>query len=313
MADFLFSLNTVLPMFLLLLLGYALRQKGILDPATTGKLNTLVFYVALPASIFYDTALTDFTEEFDIRFVLFTTGATAVSFLLAWGIARAVHMRREQLSAFVHGAFRGNYIYMGTALAKNIMGTDHLPLSQLIVAFVIPLYNILAVILFSVAGNGQKLTFKKMVRDILTNPMIVAILAALPFALLHIPLPFAASKTLSYCGNLATPMALLIIGANFDLGNLAGNWKKAGLATFHKLVLQPALAVPLAYMMHFSTEAMVLIMVLLAVPSAANSYIMTRSMGGDAELGSSIVVTTTLCSLLTMTLWIFGFKRMGII
>ena len=319
LSNFIFSLNVSLPLFILMILGYFLRKKEVVNESFLSCANTVIFQVALPAKLFLDTAQTDFTQSFEPMFLLLAVGGAIFFFILFWLIGAVVIKEPRKVGAFVHGAVRGNYVYIGFPLIQNILGTTALPAEAMLAsAFVLPLYNILAVIVLTITNHpGKKIRFGEVLKQIITNPMIVGILAGLPFSFLStytgFTLPFAVEKSLSYLGSLATPLALLVIGANTKVTAIASNMKAVLMACCFRLILQPLIIVPLALLAGLSSNAVLVLFVLFGVPSAANVYIVTKKMGGDADLASGIIVVSVIMSLFTLTTGIFLLRSIGVV
>ncbi|WP_346726800.1 AEC family transporter [Feifania hominis] len=314
LGNLLFSINTVMPLFLIMIIGWFLRRLGMITAEVVQKVNQIVFYLALPASMFLDLATADIREVFDAKFVLFAVGVTVVGFIVAWVLGELVLKDKSQVGAFVQGAFRSNYVFIGVALVKNVLQVDDVAVAQLVIAFVIPFYNVLSVLALTTRGvTKEKVTVSRLLKNIATNPLIISILIALPFSLLRVQFPFLVTKTLDYCGTIATPLALMMIGANFNFGNIKSRLGGTLLACAYKLVLQGLIFIPIAVKLGFGTQELLVLLVMLCSPTAANSYIMAKNMGGDSELASSIIVGTTLFSVVTLTAWIFVFRTVGIL
>jgi predicted permease len=180
----------------------------------------------------------------------------------------------------------------------------------------VPLYNIFSVIILTFHSNeATKDTnmIKTACINILKNPIIIAIFAALVVALLEIPIPDMALKTVSNVAATATPLALLVVGATFEGKKAISKIKPTALATFIKLILLPVLFLPLAYLFGFRDSKMVAILVMLASPTTVTCYIMAKNMHNDAVLSSSIVVTATLFSSVTLTMWVYLLRILGLI
>lgn len=314
MKDLIFSINIVAPVFLLILFGWVLKRKGIITEEFNATATTIVYYFALPARLFLDVSGSDFYSLMDGTFILFIVAATLISFIAIW-IPSALFVKdRRKISALVHGAFRGNYVYVGLPITQNILGVKIVPSSILVIAFVLPLYNILSVILLSYySGQKDRLRVSSLLLSILKNPMIIAIAAALPFSLLQVELPFACTKSLDYLGILASPLALLLVGASIRFDAFFRNFRYILSASFFKVILQPLVFVPVAILLGFSAEKIVTVFIMLAAPTALNSYIMTRKLGGDAELGAGIIVMTVLISIIIIPAGTFLLKLTGIL
>ena len=208
--DLIFSVNTILPVFIVVAIGYFMRRRGTVDEHFVGSISNVVFYYALPARMFLDVAGSDFTELMNPRFILVTVGGTIGVFLLAWlVISHCIHDGRK-IAAAVHSAYRGNYIYIGLPIIENILQTDHVACSVLVLTFIMPVYNILGVLILSIySGDMSGMKPGKLLLNILKNPMILAVIFGVLYAMTGLPLPFAAEKSLTYLGAISTPMALL--------------------------------------------------------------------------------------------------------
>ena len=314
MNNLIFSLNVVLPIFFMILLGAGLARADILVPSVCSKLLKLVFYVSLPASMFQSVIGCDISEVVNVKFSLYAVGSTLIVFFLSWGLSVLFLKEKRQIGAATHAAFRGNFVYIGLAVCQNLLGKDVIPSTVMFFAFVAPLYNVLAVLLLShYDESGEKASIGKELVKILTNPMILSVLAALPFSLLQIQIIYPVSKTISYLAQTATPLALLLIGAQLNLSTLKAGWKGIAMATAIKIVIAPLLGTFGAYLLGFRGEELAVLYTMHAVPSAANSYIMTREMHGDAELGAGIVMTTSLFCIITLTLGVWWLRSLGLV
>lgn len=309
-----FGLNRILPLLIIILLGIYLAKRQIINGSVTEALTTIVFNFALPAKLFIDTANSDFTKHFNLEFVLLSFGGTLISFLILTGLVLFFVKDLAKASAMIHGGYRGNFIYIGLPLIQSILGKEIVPAVTLIVVFVIPLYNILAVILLTVANSKNgKIEIKKIIKDILTNPLIVAVLVALPFSLFHIDIAEFIKISFASIGSIATPVSLLLIGASLKLSVLKGEMGKVLPTALYKVALQPLIIMPLVLNMNFSQDEIVTLFILFSVPPANNVYIVTKRLGGDAELASGITVMGLLLCVITLPIGITLLGYAGVI
>ncbi|OUO81156.1 hypothetical protein B5F53_00840 [Blautia sp. An249] len=308
-----FGIRMTVPMFLVMAVGGFLFHRGVVSEDYAKRTNQVVFQTALPAMLFQDIAETDPQSLMDGKLILAGLLGTLLVFLISWGLAEKTIGIPGKVGAFVHGSYRGNFVYIGLPLIMNILGRDTLTCAPSVIATVLPAYNIFAVFILTIKNkNAQKVQVGKIALEILKNPMILAILAGLPFSIWQISLPYVLDQAVGYLGDLAMPLALLLIGMNIHVKNLKSHWKITAMACVCKLVLSPAVGLCLGWLLGVSNEAMVTLFVLFSVPSAANSYIMTRSMNGDGELASSIVAGTTLVSVITLAVGISVLKMVQI-
>lgn len=306
MSDFLFSLNATMPVFILILLGWCLGKIGMLTEEFTNVSNKFVFKIALPLMLFKDIASADIHDVFDIRFVLFCMISTTISFFGIWGGARIFLKDRSLTGAFVQGSFRGSAAILGVAFIQNMYGNSGM--APLMIIGAVPLFNIYSVIVLTMEskeqnGNG----IKNACFNILKNPIILGIIAGMIGSMLHIyqNLPVIIDKPLTNLSSLASPMALLAIGAGFETGKALEKVKPAIWATCIKLIGLPAIFMPVAIALGFRGHDLIAFLIMLGAPTTVTSYIMAVNMKNDGVLSSSIVVLSTLLSSVTLTLWIY--------
>lgn len=314
MDSFLFSLHATMPVFLVMVLGYILKQIGMFTEEFCSVANRYVFKVALPVLLFRDIAQTDLYADFDFAFVLYCAGITTVMFLGIWFLTAKLMKDQSMVGAFSQAAARGSAAVLGIAFVENIYGNAGL--TPLMIVAAVPLFNIYSVIILTFsASGGQDGTeaIKKACINVLKNPIILGILAGLPFSLLQITIPTIPLKAINSVAATATPLALLVVGAGFEGGKALAKIKPTIVAAAIKLVILPAAFLPLAVFLGFHGAEMVAILIMLGSPTTVTCYIMARNMDNDGELSTSIIVLTTLLSSVTLTGWIFLLRLFGLI
>ena len=321
MNNFIFSLNATIPIFLLIILGWFLKRVGILTKEFNSAADKYVFKVALPVLLFKDIATADIRHDFDPKFFFFCMIATSLMFLGVWLFASLFIKDKSIVGAFVQASARGSAAVLGIAFVNNIYGSSGMAPMMIVAA--VPLYNIFSVIILSACSNAKeahsshKQQIKKTILNVLKNPIIIGILLGLPFSLLGIDITGEAFtipyKAITNIANTATPVALLVVGAGFEGRKAIQKIKPTLAATFIKLILLPAIFFPFAVMMGFRNSELVAILVMLGSPTTVTCYIMARNMGNDEVLSSSVVVTATLLSSISLTLWVFLLKSLNLI
>ena len=314
MNNFIFSLNATVPIFLVILLGWILMQKHMLNKEFTTVADKFVFKIALPCLLFKDIVTANIKETFNLRFVLFCMITTTIMFLTTWLLTALFMKDKSMVGAFIQASVRGSSAVLGIAFVQNIYGNSGM--APMMIVASVPLYNIFSVIILTFNSNESTKDTNKIKTaciNVLKNPIIIAIFAALVVAILEIPIPTMALKTVSNVAATATPLALLVVGATFEGKQAISKVKPTVLATFIKLILLPALFLPIAYLFGFRNSEMVAILVMLASPTTVTCYIMAKNMHNDAVLSSSIVVTATLFSSVTLTLWVYLLRTLTLI
>ncbi len=315
MENLIFSLNATLPIFFTILIGYFLKQIKLIGTDFVKTLNKFVFHVALPALLFLDLYHADFYEVWDTKYVLFCFLVTLTCFLIILAITLLLCRKKDLTGEFVQAAYRGSAAVLGLAFIQNIYGSA--TVAPLMILGTVPLYNLLAVLLLSFTGPGNNSLSKKSLltsmKGILTNPMILSIGLGLFASLSRIELPFLITKTMTNFSVLATPLALIGLGAGFEGKAALKLIKPTFGATFIRLFLQCAIFLPLAMHFSFTGEKMVALLIMLGAPTTPSCYIMAKNMGHEGVLTSSVVVTTTVLSSISLTFWLFLLKSLGCI
>lgn len=216
-------------------------------------------------------------------------------------------------AVFIQGSFRSNYAIVGIALVANMFGEHALGKAAMVLAFIAPLYNVLSVIALAFPVRQEKqLSFGKMVLEIITNPIILAAVVALPFSHFQIHLPQILFKTVNYLAALTLPLALLGIGGALNFESIKKDSRIAIFSTFVKIVIIPLTLSFLAYKLGFKNEDLGIMFLLFASPTAIVSYIMAKAMGCNSELAGNIILMTTLGSILTISLGIYIIRSFGL-
>ncbi|MCI6926206.1 AEC family transporter [Butyricicoccus porcorum] len=314
MDSFVFSLNATVPIFLVMVLGYILKQIGMFTEEFCAVANKYVFKVALPVLLFRDIAQTDLYQDFNLSFVLYCAGVTIVMFLGLWLLTAKLMPDKTMVGAFVQGAARSSVAVLGIAFVQNIYGDAGL--TPLMIVSAVPLFNVFSVVIltFSAGGGAHgRAAVKRACINVLKNPIILGIFAGLPFSLLRIEIPTIPLKMIDSVASTATPIALLVVGAGFEGAQALAKIRPTIAATVIKLLALPALFLPLAVHLGFSGTEMVAVLIMLGSPTTVTSYIMAKNMDNDGELSSSIIVLTTLLSSVTLTGWIFLLRVMQLI
>jgi len=316
LENLIYSLNATMPVFLVMVGGYLLKRLKMTNESFVSVANKINFKVTLPALLLKDLAGSDITKEFDLNYVLYCAIVTTISFWGIWGLSRLFVKEDKIRGAFVQASFRGSIAVLGIALVQNIYGdSNSMPM---VILGAVPLYNIYSVIVLTFESNepGGK-TVKDAIWGIAQNPIILSILAGIICSLLRTGLgfsyPLILSRTVDNFAKMATPLALLALGAGFEGTKAVKKIKPSLVASATKLLIQPLVFLPVAIALGYRDAALVALLIMLGSPTTPSTYIMAENMGNDGVLTSSIVALTTLLSAFTLTLFIFILKTLGLV
>ncbi|MCM1569653.1 MAG: AEC family transporter [Roseburia sp.] len=315
MEQLLFSLNATIPIFLVMVIGYLLKGLHIVDEPFVKTLNSFNYKITLPVLLFRDIAESDFYSVWDTRYVLYCFLVTLVSILLIGTLAGIFYKKKALLGEFIQASYRSSAAVLGIAFIQNIYGTSGM--APLMIIGTVPLYNIAAVLVLSFTGPHShgldKASVKASVKGILTNPIIIGILLGMVVSVCKISFPVILAKTINNLSVLATPLALLGLGAGFEGKKALNQLRPTAVSTILKLVIMPAVFLPLAVYLGFTGEKLVAILVMLGSPTTVSCYIMAKNMGHEGTLTSSVVVATTFLSSVTLTFFLFLLRTHGLI
>lgn len=317
MDSLIFSLNSTIPVFLVMVLGYILNRKGFFTESFLKISDKLVFKVTLPVMLFMDMWGIDLYSDFDVKYVLFCAAATTIAFVVIWILAKIFIKDKKVTGEFVQVSYRSSAAILGAAYITNIYGDAGMVPLMMIGS--VPLFNVFAVLVLTlespekVSASEAGKRIKTAIINIIKNPIIDGIAIGLIASALKLQLPTMVQKTFTSISSLTTPLALLAIGASFEFSKMRSKIGLTAVASAIKLVVLPAVFLPIAVKMGFTDQKLIALMIMLGACSTPTCYVMAKSMGHEGALTSSTVVSTTLLSTVTLTFWIFIFRSMGYI
>ncbi len=313
MTIFLQAANIVAPVFILVFAGLLLRRAGLIDAPFNAVASRLVFTVTLPALLFTKISSTRFQELVDGRQILFAWLFILITFALSVGAGIGLVREGRDRGAFIQGAFRGNFAILGFAMLSSAYGPGVLAPAAVLLAVIMPPYNILAVLALSLTQKRERAISGWMVtRQILTNPLILAVAVAVPFSLLQIRLPQMVLESANYLSSLTLPLALLGIGGTLSFQGIREDLRLSALAALFKIILLPLITIGAAIYAGFRGPQLGVLFFFFASPTAIASYAMADAMGSNARLAGHIILVTTLGSIFTISTGIIALKWLGV-
>jgi malonate transporter len=307
-----YSFSITGPIFVVLALGIYLNRAQIINDNFIEIGSKLVFNITLPALLFISISQTSIAESANLKLVLFGLVATFTVYLMLELVAQWLIPRREDRGVVVQGGFRSNMGIVGLAYCVNAYGGPGLVAASLYLALVTILYNILAVITLNRSLNRAG-GVAKTLKDIARNPIILSIVAALPFATMAWPLPSLLLRSGEYFAQMTLPLALLCTGASLNFKALRADLNSAVVSTICKLMVVPMLLISGGIALGFRGMDLGVLALMSSAPTAAASYIMVRTMAGNAALAANIIVMTTLGSLFSTSSIMFVLHGLGLL
>ncbi len=305
-------IEIVLPVFLVIGIGFAIRRVGLVDSNFFTQVNKLVYYVCLPLLLVYKIGGADFSSTFNFKLVIATSAGVACCFCIAYLYAKWRAFPAAVHGSFCQGSFRGNLAYIGLAIVYNAYGDIGLTRAGILLGFLVPVLNLFAILALVLPQQRQQTSFKEIIKEIISNPLILASLAGLLWSFLQLPIPTILDRTLSIATGMTLPLALISIGGSFTLASVKGDIWKAALAAAIKLLVLPLITGIFMVFFNISGLDFAIGLLMAGAPTAVATYIMACRMGGDGDLAGTIVMVATSFSAISYTMLLLYLKSYGI-
>ena len=308
--DFLFSVNTIVPIILILIVGFLARKIGLINKEGTKQGNRIEFYIFLPLLLFYNTKDSRIDLAADLTTILYAVGTVILCFAFLFFLIPRIIKERKLIGVLIQGIARANYAIYGIPLVMMIYPNGDISVAAIIVIWIIPVFNILSTVALLMYGS-TKTSAWAIIKGVLLNPLIIGTLVGLVFLLLKIQLPQIIETPIRNLSQIASPFALFLLGTSIDFSKAKTNLKLLSASVFARLVLFPVVFLTGAILIGIRDINLAALLALYASPTAVSSYTMTQQLGGDAEFAAQQVIFTTVFSGLTIFLLLFFLKSFG--
>lgn len=308
------SFEAVMPIFLLMIVGYFIKKVKLADKKNFDVINKLIFKVFLPTLLFYNIYSTKISGLFDIKLITFTI--VAILCIFALGYISVIYLTDDnsKRGVMLQGFFRANFAILGIPLLNSIYKIEASGLASIMVAIVIPVFNILAVVALERFRKGNnKLNLLKLLKGVITNPLIIGCVVGIVFFVLKIKLPYVIEKSVKDISSVATPLAIVVLGSVFEFSDIKGYLKENLIVVITRLVIVPFIVIPIAVLLGFTGEPLACLLVIFASPIAVSSFAMAQQMDGDETLAVQVIALSSAFCLVTMFLWIFSLNYLGLL
>ena len=306
-AVFKLAFNAVFPILVLMTIGYICKRVGFISGDAVNKTHRIIFRVFMPPLIFYNLYENDFSKFMDMKLMIFIPAAVIAVIVISFLIVPRIVKERKQQPVIIQALFRGNLIFVGMPVMEAVAGSKYLGLMALAITITIIVYNVASVIVFEALRKGKP-DYKEMMRDIAVNPLIHGAVVGVIFTMLRIPVPGMVMDVVKTMSQVATPVALVLLGAGFSFAATGIYKKQIVLTCLFRLVLIPALLVPLAILMGFNNYEIIVVFATMCAPTAIITYTISQQMGGDDALSAQLVAYASVFSLFTIFLWIVALQ-----
>ena len=310
MESLIISLEIVLPLFLLMALGYVIKLTGMMNETSVKQVNKVIFKIFLPLLVFCNIYNTELAESFNSHLLLYGVAGVLTQFVLSLCLAVLLEKDNSQRGVMLQGMFRSNFVLFGIPISTALFGDTAAGLASILIAVIIPLYNVLAVISLELF-NGKKPNLGKILIGIITNPLIIGSVLGIVFVVLKLSIPKPIYDTITDLSSIATPLAFVILGASFSFGDEGRYIKNVLIVLSAKLLVFPALFLGIALLLGFRGTPLAVLLTVFGAPIAVSSFTMAQQMGGNDKLAGQLVVFSSIFSIGTMFLLIFLLKELA--
>ncbi len=310
MSNFLVAVQAVAPLFFYICIGLLVRKFNIMSLEDAKRTNKLVFTVFLSTTLFYNIYTANMGEVFQPKLIIFVLGTiTVCCFLWAAVLCKFVKDNKTR-GAMLQAIYRSNFVIMGAPLVANLFGTDRVPVTIMLVAIVVPFYNLTAVIILE-TFRGKGFSLKTIAIGIAHNPLIRGAILGVIFSLLNITLPKIIIKSIADVVKGTTPLALIILGASFQPVTNLSNYKHLAVCLIGKLLIMPAIGLSAAWFLGYRGMELATLIAIFGTPTAVSSYAMAQQMNSDTDLTANAIVFSSGFACITMFCWVFLFTSLG--
>ena len=308
LENFILSFNIIFPIFMIMAIGYVLGRMGIISDKTNTEMNKVVFKVCLPLQLFNNVYSSNLEESFNGGMVLLAAVMILIFAGIAVVLALALEKDNAKRGAMAQGMFRSNFVIFGLPVATSLFGDEAAAKASILIAVAVPMFNVLAVVVLTIFGSGT-FNVKKIVKGVVTNPLIIASVIGLIFLATGITLPSQVHTVVKDLGKIATPLAFILLGASFHFDEVHQYLKHLTVSLSMRLVFFPLLTMAAAILLGFRNAELAILLTMSGAPVAVSSYTMAQQMGSDDKLAGQLVVLSSVLCIITMFLWIFTLKQ----
>ena len=313
MENLLFSLNTVLPLLIMMAVGFAARHFGLVNAQATKQINACVFKIFLPLLLAFNIMDTPLDAAVDVRTLVYALITTLLCFgVLFVVVPRLVKQRRDR-GVIIQCVARSNYAIFGIPLVNMMYPNADVSIAAMMVAIVVPVFNVMSTIALMINGSDQKPDAKRILKGVVTNPLIIATVIGMILWRLDVQLPTVIEKPFRNLANISSPLALFVLGASLDFGKARANAKLLKWSVMGRLVFVPGVFLTGAALIGIRDVALASLIAVYASPCSVSSYPMAQQMGGNDDLAGAQVVFTTTFSVITVFFWVLILRSFGLL
>ena len=304
------AIEAIIPLFGLMAVGVVIKKMKLLTELELVHLNKMVFTIFFFIMMFYNIYTTNIGTLFRPRLMMFAMCALAIVYILTFAFVTFFEKDNRRRGAMIQAIYRSNFVLMGVPLAANIYGDSNIAVVTMMIALIVPAYNVLGVFTLETFRGGS-FNLWHILKGVFKNPMIVGAIWGAIFVIVGIKIPRPILRPLAQITAATTPMALIVLGASFKMNTVTKNLRHLVICVFSRLIVIPGIVLFIAMQMGFRDVEFITLISIFATPCAVAGYAMAQQMDSDADLAGNCVVFTSALSAFTLFGWIFLYKTLG--
>ena len=309
--SFIAALTVVCPMMILMIIGWLCRTKGVITRPAMKEYDRLIFRIFMPLLLFKNIYEINFSGGVAVKEMVFTAVCLLILFALCLDCPRYLTKDPRKYSVIGQAIVRGNYVIFGVVVSEALYGEGNIGMVIMMSIIVVPMVNVFSAILLE-AGRSGKSSPAKLFLAVLKNPMIIGAICAFIVKGFGIKIPAVLWSVIRSIANSTTTISFISLGVGLDMADAIADRRLLAWGVILRMIILPGIALPLAVISGFRGQSLCAMMVTFAAPSAVASYPMAVAMGADGQLAGQLVCTTTIISVITIFLWTFAFKSLGL-
>ncbi|WP_326910904.1 AEC family transporter [Sedimentibacter sp. MB31-C6] len=312
MENLIFSINVVLPLFLIMCLGTFLRKINIFNDSFLKTANKFAFKVLLPALLFNNIYNSEISKAVNLKLIIFAISIVIITIGALFIIIPKFEKDKRNIGVIIQGLFRSNIVLFGIPLCSNIFGESSVAVTSTLIGIIIPIYNFTAVIVLEMYSK-DKLDIKRITINILKNPLIIGSMLGIIATSINLKLPTSIEKTISDLAVMATPLALMVLGGEIEITKIGDNIKYIISVVLTKLIIIPVIIIIISLIFGFRGSDLGILFIFAASPIAVSSYTMAQQYNCNYELAGQLVFVSTIVSAITIFMFVYVLKMINLI
>lgn len=311
LQNLIICVNAVIPQAVFLAIGIIIKKGKMVTAEEVKRITAFTFKLLYPFMMFDNLYGKNLEENMNWPLVIYVVGLLAVLIAGSYAAVCAFEKEAYNRGAMIQAIFRSNIVLMGLPVAINLFGKDNVTEVAVVLLFIVPLYNIMSVVILE-KFRGGRTSILAMVRKVITNPIIMGAIAAVIVLALGIEVPEIIMQPVTSLADATNPISMVLLGASLDIHGIREDRKRVLFCVIGKLVIVPAIGIGGALLLGFEGVALIAVVLMVASPTALASFAMASSMGSNGGLAGEAIVFSTIFSCVTMPVWLFILKTMGL-